>query len=120
MPKGNTKIQAGDRVVLGGEVYNENADVELTEQEITKSHEWGNKLISEINIPQNVLIIGVRRKNGRTIIPRGNTALYVGDTVILCKGDFVEEIKPDEHTNGKNGGHGKDEDKDGAPAAGQS
>ena len=120
VPKGNTKIQAGDRVVLGGEVYNENADVELTEQEITKSHEWGNKLISEINIPQNVLIIGVRRKNGRTIIPRGNTALYVGDTVILCKGDFVEEIKPDEHVNGKNGGHGKDEEKDGAPAAGQS
>lgn len=120
VPKGNTKIQAGDRVVLGGEVYNENADVELTEQEITKSHEWGNKLISEINIPQNVLIIGVRRKNGRTIIPRGNTALYVGDTVILCKGDFVEEIKPDEHINDKNGGHGKDEEKDGAPAAGQS
>lgn len=92
VPKGNTRIYAGDKIVLCGEVYNENDGVRLTEQEITPAHEWRDKLISEINIPQNVLIVGVRRKQGKTIIPRGNTALRAGDTVIMCKGDFVEDL----------------------------
>ena len=48
----------------------------------------------DIRIPDNILIIGVRRKSGKTIIPKGNTLLCNGDTLILCKGKFVGEIKP--------------------------
>ena len=94
VPKGNTKIRANDQIILGGEVYRENADVTLEEQEITQSHKWCNKLVCKIHIPDNILIVGVRRKNGKTIIPKGNTLLCNGDTLILCKGKFVGEIKP--------------------------
>lgn len=96
IPKGNTKIQAGDAVILGGAVYSETADVTLYEKSITKGHEFADRLVSEIKMPENVLIVGVRRKKGKTIIPKGNTRLCQGDTLILCKGEFVEEVKPDE------------------------
>ncbi|MBE5748113.1 MAG: potassium/proton antiporter [Clostridiales bacterium] len=94
VPKGNTKIRANDQIILGGEVYRENADVTLEEQVITQNHKWCNKLIYKIHIPDNILIVGVRRKSGKTIIPKGNTLLCNGDTLILCKGKFVGEIKP--------------------------
>jgi len=94
VPKGNTKIRANDKIILGGEVYRENADVTLEEQVITQNHKWCNKLVCDIRIPDNILIIGVRRKSGKTIIPKGNTLLCNGDTLILCKGKFVGEIKP--------------------------
>ena len=94
VPKGNTKIRANDQIILGGEVYRENADVTLEEQVITQNHKWCNKLVCDIRIPDNILIVGVRRKSGKTIIPKGNTLLCNGDTLILCKGKFVGEIKP--------------------------
>lgn len=94
IPKGNTKIRANDKIILGGEVYRENADVTLEEQEVNQNHKWCNKLICKIHIPDNVLIVGVRRKSGKTIIPKGNTLICNGDTLILCKGKFVGEIKP--------------------------
>ena len=94
IPKGNTKIRANDKIILGGEVYRENADVTLEEQEVNQNHKWCNKPICKIHIPDNVLIVGVRRKSGKTIIPKGNTLICNGDTLILCKGKFVGEIKP--------------------------
>lgn len=97
IPKGNTKIRANDKIILGGEVYRENADVTLEEQLVTPNHKWCNKLIYKIHIPDNVLIVGVRRKSGKTIIPKGNTLICNGDTLILCKGKFVGEIKPTAH-----------------------
>lgn len=98
IPKGNTKIHAGDQIILGGAVYRENTDVNLEEEVIGPSHKWSNKIISELEIPDNVLIVGIRRrKSGKTIIPKGNTALHEGDTLILCKGRFAEELKPDDN-----------------------
>ena len=94
IPKGNTKIRANDKIILGGEVYRENADVTLEEELVTENHKWCDKLICKIHIPDNVLIVGIRRKNGKTIIPKGNTLICKGDTLILCKGKFVGEIKP--------------------------
>ena len=94
IPKGNTKIRANDKIILGGEVYRENADVTLEEELVTQNHKWCNKLVCKIHIPDNVLIVGIRRKTGKTIIPKGNTLICDGDTLILCKGEFVGEIKP--------------------------
>jgi len=94
VPKGNTKIHAGDTIILGGEVYRENSNVMLNEEVVSEGHNWCNKVIAEISIPDNILIVGIRRKNGKTIIPKGNTSIYKGDVLILCKGHFVEEIKP--------------------------
>ena len=94
IPKGNTKIRANDKIILGGEVYRENADVTLEEEIVNENHKWCDKLVCKIHIPDNVLIVGIRRKNGKTIIPKGNTLICNGDTLILCKGKFVGEIKP--------------------------
>lgn len=84
VPKGNTVLQTGDTLVLSVPVYNSEDDVELEEMVISKNHSWNNKLISEIDLPKNLLIVSINR-DGDNIIPRGNTKFYEDDIVVVFK-----------------------------------
>lgn len=50
---------------------------------INEDHEYCNKLIKDIILPPSSLIVNLNR-DGKTIIPRGDTKLQSGDIVMLC------------------------------------
>ena len=84
VPKGDTVLNTGDTLILSVPIYNEDDNVELEEIVITKNHTWNNKLISEIALPKNLLIVSINR-DGDNIIPRGNTKFLQDDTVVIFK-----------------------------------
>lgn len=95
LPNGRTRIKAGDILVLSGEKYKDDSAAELNEIEINSRHKWANKHIREITLPADTLIIAVKKKNGRTIIPRGGVILEPGDSAVIWKCETLSETLPD-------------------------
>lgn len=87
LPKGKTRIHAGDILVISGEAYKDDSGAELNEIEIGPRHKWANKHIKEISLPADNLIIAVKKKNGRTIIPRGGVLIEPEDKIVLWSSD---------------------------------
>lgn len=80
--KGNTEILAGDDVILSVPPYYPSEKEKLQEYNISKSDLWCNKAISELDIPDNLLIAMIVRDD-ETIIPNGQTVLQENDTVVM-------------------------------------
>ena len=108
LPNGRTRIKAGDILVLSGEKYKDDSGAELNEIEINARHKWANKRIREITLSSNTLIIAIKKKNGRTIIPRGGVLLEPGDNVVLWTCEFAQNL-PEESNKDKGGGAGQPE-----------
>lgn len=83
IPKGNTKLMAGDTMVISGRAGSKVKGVNLVEKELDSSSEWVNKKISEIP-PNNNLIVMVKRAEN-VLIPKGNTVLREGDILVVNK-----------------------------------
>ena len=58
-------------------------DVSLREMEITSGHDWCQKTIEELNLPDTLLIVLIKRKD-ENIIPFGKTRILAGDTVVYA------------------------------------
>lgn len=84
IPKGDTKILAGDSIILNVPYYNAGNDVKLQEIAIDKNHDWCDKKIMELQIPQNMLVTMIRRED-ETIIPDGQTTIRNKDIVVVCE-----------------------------------
>lgn len=84
IPKGSTRIMAGDSVILSVPAYHGKNDIQLEEIIIDKSHEWNQKRISELTLPDNILVAVIKRA-GQNIIPSGHTIIQEGDTVVVYK-----------------------------------
>ena len=82
IPGGDTKILAGDIIVLSVPSYESGGQEHLEEREITKKHRWCNKTIAELMVPNGTLIVLVRRGN-ENIIPNGQTEILEGDHVVI-------------------------------------
>lgn len=82
IPKGNTKILAGDNVVLNVPGYEEVSEIELSEILIQKDHPWKDKRIRELDLKDYVLVAMIKREDGN-IIPKGRTMIKEGDVVII-------------------------------------
>ena len=83
IPHGNTIIEENDLLVLSGEVYQDDDPINLNEIKIEAGHVWLNRMIKEITLPSNTLIILVKRADETTIIPKGDTVIKLDDTVVL-------------------------------------
>lgn len=81
IPKGDTTILENDSVILSVPSYDAGTEANLNEIKIDKGHNWCGKRISEIHIPENTLIVMVRRGD-KTLIPRGKTVIHKDDVVI--------------------------------------
>ena len=62
--------------------YQEESSITLMRMFIPKGHNWENKLISDVSMPTNSLALMIKR-NGTTIIPKGDTMILAKDTLIL-------------------------------------
>lgn len=83
IPKGDTVLEPEDIVVLSSEYQEEPSDLEIQEIAIDKNNNWVGKSISECNIPKNIIIIMVKRKEGN-IVPSGSTIIKANDVLLTC------------------------------------
>ena len=82
VPDGGTVIRQGDELVLGAAAYRDDGKIKLTEVAIDEHHDWCGQRISQLGLPQHMLIILIRRGN-RTVIPNGSTKIRDGDLLVL-------------------------------------
>ena len=82
VPKGDTRLAAGDVVVLGAEKYKGAGQIELKEIILKERHEWNGRKIRELDISRKTLIVMIRRSD-QTLIPTGDTELQMGDRVFI-------------------------------------
>lgn len=84
IPNGGTVIKKEDRVVLGALEFDCDIDIRLKETLIKKEHFWAGKRIKELAVPENTVIVSVCR-DGKAIIPKGDTMICAGDIVTVCE-----------------------------------
>lgn len=94
IPRGDTKIISGDKLVIGANAYKEDIDVKLKEIILKEEHPWVNRQIKDIDISRQTIIIMIKRKN-RVIIPHGTTTLKNNDKIILYTKEHFDGIDID-------------------------
>ncbi len=67
--------------------YQEDSSLTLMRMYIPQGHNWENRLISEVNMPTDALAVMIKR-NGETLIPKGDTQILSGDSIILSVPSF--------------------------------
>lgn len=82
VPRGHTRIYPGDTVVVSGPSLEGDVWGTLTEQPITRDHDWCGKALNAIHMPRNTLVVMIKRGR-RTLIPNGDTVLREGDVLVV-------------------------------------
>lgn len=85
MPRGDVVIEEGDILVLSAESYQGNIDAVLDEQMIEPGDPRIGKLICELTGLDGRLIVLLKRQNGMTVIPRGETKINEGDVLVVSR-----------------------------------
>jgi cell volume regulation protein A len=85
VPRGDTLLCEGDTLVLSGETYQGSKDTVLQEVSIESGNSNIGKMIRDIGRFNDSLIVLIRRKDGSTVIPKGNTVIQEGDILVLSK-----------------------------------
>ena len=92
-----------DTVLRTFNYYSDKTDLEFIKTHVTKNSPWVNKKISDIEISFNIIIAKIER-DGKSIVPRGNTYLRDDDVIILggegyfdSRGEDLLEIKISEN-----------------------
>ena len=85
IPNGGTIIQADDRIIIGATEYEDTGiNIKVREFMVVDDHVWMNKHIRNIVVPENTLIVSILR-DGKAIIPKGDTIIRKGDIVTVCE-----------------------------------
>ncbi|MEN8076117.1 potassium/proton antiporter [Clostridioides difficile] len=97
VPNGSTEILPGDILVLSGNElnkfndYKEEKSTTLTEVSVEERSILVNKSIKEAEIPDDILIVMIKRK-GEILVPNGNTVILPGDILVITSNN-MEEIE---------------------------
>lgn len=99
VPNGSTEILPGDILVLSGNKlkhfneYREEKSTTLTEFSVEKKSSLINKSIKDADIPDDVLIVMIKRK-GEVLVPNGNTIILPDDILVVTSNNMkeVEEL----------------------------
>lgn len=89
-PRGHTKFQAGDKIVVCTKAMETNTLGELEEQRIRKNSPYVGKELSELAEKEHIKIVLLRRDND-TIIPKDNIIAKAGDIIVSYNMDFVKK-----------------------------
>lgn len=82
VPKGDTILIAGDRLVIGAEPLKGEQPIELKEMFIKKNHPWNGMRIEELDISRQSIIVMIKR-HGTMLVPRGEMILREGDELLM-------------------------------------
>jgi cell volume regulation protein A len=86
-PNGDTVITSGDILVMTGESYTDDDDVQIMQRVIEKDDDWADVLIKDLRLPDNTLVANVTKEDGSSVTPKGWTKIHPGDTVTLITWD---------------------------------
>lgn len=82
IPVGKTEMLPGDILVLSAEGFYDDKRFGLSELKVTADNDWCDKAISEISMPDNELIVMIKR-NGGTVIPNGKVVIEKNDVLVI-------------------------------------
>ncbi len=89
-PRGNIKLRAGDKIVLGAESFKGDKPIYLKEVTMGRNHIWNGQKLRDLDISRQTVIIMIKRQ-GKSIVPNGDTVLLEGDTVILYSNKHISD-----------------------------
>jgi cell volume regulation protein A len=81
IPNGNTILNEKDILIMSGKDSRKIEGINLYEKIVDSSDELINKKIKDISIKDKLIIL-IKRKNN-VIIPKGDTAIYDGDILVI-------------------------------------
>ena len=70
--------------------YSGDMSTRLIELNVDNNNKWINKSIMDANIPEEILIVMIKRK-GEVLIPKGATVIEKGDILVLS-GENIEKL----------------------------
>lgn len=82
IPKGDLIFETGDILIFAAKRYDENKGMDLSEIIIKDKHEWVGAPLKKLDISRQSLIVMIKR-NGRVIIPNGNTVIKPDDVLVM-------------------------------------
>ena len=92
MPRGDTVILEGDKLVLGAEGYQDEIGITLKEIVLKARHPWAGMHIRELDVSRQTLIVMIRRGD-KVMIPNGNLKLQAGDTLLLYTKKHLQDAQ---------------------------
>ena len=96
IPRGNVRLAAGDYIVIGADSIKGDKHVYLKEITIRRNHRWNGQMLKDLDISRQTFIVMVKRE-GKTIIPKGDLIFHENDSVILYS-KVNDKISDDERS----------------------
>jgi voltage-gated potassium channel len=90
IPRGDAVLKPGDVLVMCAEKVKDIQAIDLKEVNIGEGHTWNGVAIRNLDISRQSYIFMVRR-NGKSIIPKGNLVIKAGDTVLIYEKHLTNE-----------------------------
>ncbi len=87
VPRGDTKLLAGDMLVLGAKHFDETSDIRITEHVVKEEHDWVGVPVKQLPISRQSLIIAIKRGE-HVMIPKGDTTIESGDQLVIYSKEF--------------------------------
>ncbi len=84
VPSGGTVVYAGDVLVTAAPAFENREEFGMFEEYVGKNHEWADKRLREIRLPEGSLVAMIKRKGG-TVIPYGASKVREGDTLVCIR-----------------------------------
>lgn len=84
IPNGSDTLDLGDRLVITAPAFRDNQKIDLREMILTADHDWCGHALRDIDLPRGTLIV-LSKHGGTSIVPRGDTVLTAGDTVVMTE-----------------------------------
>ena len=82
IPSGDTILADHDILVVSMQRYSGESDVRLFEVRIDQNHAWCGKQVKEISLPDDTLVVMIRRGE-EVITPKGQSEIRPGDVLVL-------------------------------------
>ena len=80
--KGDIELREKDVLIFGAKHYKNSQNIELREVTVKEQHHWAGRKVADLDISRLEIIVMIHR-NGKSIIPNGNTVINVGDVVLI-------------------------------------
>ena len=83
IPNGSTVVQPGDRLIFSAPPYQDDGGTRLREIPAGEHPSWLGHTIQELELPAQALVVLLRREDGSAVVPKGNTVIRSGDTLVI-------------------------------------
>ena len=82
LPEPALVLMENDIVLIGAESFTDRWNVNLLRLELRNLHPWIGEYVRDLDISRQSLIVAIRR-DGKKLVPDGDTKLLVGDVLFL-------------------------------------